>query len=163
MMAKVKGRDTKPELAVRRALFREGFRYRLHRGDLPGRPDIVLGRYRQAIFVHGCFWHGHDCPKGKKRPASNATFWNMKLDGNTERDRRNRSALEAAGWNVVVIWECELETGLSCLLDRLRQGDHAVRRPATTAPVKYPAKKRASRGGTALPIMRATGSSSPSG
>jgi DNA mismatch endonuclease, patch repair protein len=163
MMAKIKGRDTKPEMMVRRALFREGFRYRLHRSDLPGCPDVVLPRYRYAVFVHGCFWHGHDCRKGRKRPDSNTNFWNTKLDGNAGRDRRNQSALEAAGWHVVVIWECELERGVQRLFDCLRLAGQPARRPVTTEPVKYPAKKRASRGGTALPIMRATGSSSSSG
>jgi DNA mismatch endonuclease, patch repair protein len=162
-MAKVKGRNTKPELAVRKALFREGFRFRIHRADLPGRPDIVMSQYRHAVFVHGCFWHGHDCPKGQKRPATNSSFWNRKLDGNAERDRRSYAALEAAGWDIVVIWECALELGIRGLLERLAERRQPMRRAETTEPVRYPAKKRARRGGTAFPIIRATGSSSSSG
>lgn len=163
MMAKVRGRNTKPEIAVRQALFREGYRFRLHRADLPGRPDIVLSRYRQAVFVHGCFWHGHDCPKGQQRPSSNVAFWNRKLDGNADRDRRNHAALEGAGWNVTVIWECQLNADAHRLLERLGRLRQEARRAELIEPARYPAKKRASRGGTALPIMRATGSSSSSG
>ena len=122
-----------------------------------------MPRYRQTVFVHGCFWHGHDCPKGQKRPASNSAFWNMKLDGNAERDRRSYKALEAAGWDVAVIWECDLESGIRGLLERLVERRQRARRPETTEPVRYPAKKRARRGGTAFPIIRATGSSSSSG
>ena len=163
MMAKVKGRDTTPERTVRRALFGAGFRFRLHRSDLPGRPDIVLPRYRLAVLVHGCFWHGHDCPRGR-RPASNTAFWDRKLGGNIVRDLRNRKALEAAGWQVRVIWECALDAEIGRLLHFLEAGRQCLRRAASSSePTRKPAKKRASRGGTALPIMRATGSSSSSG
>jgi DNA mismatch endonuclease (patch repair protein) len=121
MMAAVKGRDTGPERHVRSTLFRKGFRYRLHRKDLPGKPDIVLPRYRIAIFVHGCFWHGHDCPKGRQRPATRRAFWDAKLDGNKTRDRANQAALEAAGWTVIVLWTCQLEDDLSRLQSFLSQ------------------------------------------
>ncbi len=162
-MAKIKGRNTAPELAVRRALFRAGFRFRLHRADLPGRPDIVLPRHRVVIFVHGCFWHGHDCPRGR-RPTSNVAFWNRKLDENIERDRRNRTALDVAGWNVTVIWECALETEMLRLLKSLNAIRQSVpQADLSSEPTRKPAKKLASRGGTALPIMRAMGSSSSSG
>lgn len=118
MMAAVRGKDTRPERAVRSALFHAGYRYRLHRRDLPGSPDIVLPRYRLVVFVHGCFWHGHDCPRGR-RPASNVEFWNTKLDRNIERDRAARAALEAAGWSVVTVWECSAAHHIEHLLQDL--------------------------------------------
>ncbi len=125
MMAAVRGKNTAPERTVRRALFAAGYRYRLHRRDLPGAPDIILPRFRIAVFVHGCFWHGHDCPRGQ-RPTSNTDFWNQKLDGNVTRDRQNQGALSAAGWRVEVIWQCALAAGCERLLgqlDGLRQPD----------------------------------------
>jgi DNA mismatch endonuclease (patch repair protein) len=106
-MAAIRGRDTTPELRVRRALHARGFRFRLHRRDLPGKPDLVLPKYRAVVFVHGCFWHVHTCVYGQPKPATNASFWEEKRRGNTGRDVRNRRALEAAGWRVFVIWECE--------------------------------------------------------
>lgn len=136
MMARVKGRNTKPELAVRSALFADGFRFRLHRADLPGRPDIILPRYRQAVFVHGCFWHSHDCPKGRQRPSSNVVFWAKKLDGNAERDQRNYAALMAAGWDVLVIWECQLDLGIHGLLERLHGVRQRTRRSEFTEPTR---------------------------
>jgi DNA mismatch endonuclease, patch repair protein len=109
-MARVRGRDTKPELRVRRALHAAGLRYRLHAKELPGRPDIVFRPQRLAIFVHGCFWHRHDDPTCKlaRLPKSRLDFWEPKLRGNRERDIRNISNLEEAGWRVVVLWECQL-------------------------------------------------------
>src|SRR6516165_8920491 len=118
MMSAVRGKNTTPERTVRGALFAAGYRYRLHRRDLPGAPDIVLPRFRTAVFVHGCFWHGHDCPRGR-RPASNTEFWNQKLNGNIERDRHNQAALSAAGWRVEVIWQCALAAGCERLLGQL--------------------------------------------
>jgi DNA mismatch endonuclease, patch repair protein len=117
-MSRVKNRGTGPEMVVRRALHARGFRYRLHRKELPGRPDVILPRYRVAVLVHGCFWHGHDCARGK-RPASNREFWTAKLDGNLERDRRTEAGLRELGWNVWVIWECGLEGGVAALLAEL--------------------------------------------
>jgi DNA mismatch endonuclease, patch repair protein len=108
MMAAVRNKDTAPERAVRTALFSSGYRYRLHRRDLPGSPDIVLPRYRTAVFVHGCFLHRHDCPRGR-RPASNVDFWNAKLDRNIARDRERTVALVALGWHVVTIWQCAID------------------------------------------------------
>jgi len=124
MMSAVRNRDTGPERVVRATLFSHGYRYRLHRKDLPGSPDIVLPLYRTVVFVHGCFWHGHGCSRGR-RPASNIDFWNTKLDRNLARDRRDCLALEAAGWRVVIIWECEIADGTKRLLaelDSARQG-----------------------------------------
>jgi len=108
-MRRIKSKDTKPELIVRRLAHRLGFRYRLHRKDLPGKPDLVFGPKRKAIFVHGCFWHGHDDPAclDGRAPRSNQSYWLPKLTRNKERDFKSIAALEAAGWHVLVIWECE--------------------------------------------------------
>ena len=122
VMRRVKGADTTPELVVRRALTRLGARYRLHRKDLPGKPDIVMPGRRLAIFVHGCFWHGHDCARGARVPKQNRDYWVGKVGRNVARDARNAEALAAAGWRVEVVWECELkdaaalESRLSALL-----------------------------------------------
>lgn len=105
MMASIKGRDTKPEMIVRCGLHRRGFRFRLHDRKLAGRPDLVLSRYRAAIFVHGCFWHGHDC-HFFRWPKSRPEFWRAKISGNIERDRRAVEALKDASWRVLTIWEC---------------------------------------------------------
>lgn len=107
IMARVKSKDTKPEMRVRRAAHALGFRYRLHKADLPGKPDLVFAKRRKIIFVHGCFWHGHDCRAGRNRPATNLSYWNEKLLRNAERDCRNLRALLKAGWESLVIWECE--------------------------------------------------------
>lgn len=106
-MAAIKGKNTKPELRVRSLLHSLGFRFRLHRKDLPGRPDIVLPKYRLAIFVHGCFWHSHHCRFGQVTPETRPEFWAAKRSGNVERDRSKRLQLEAAGWRVITVWECE--------------------------------------------------------
>lgn len=106
IMQSVKSKDTKPELVVRRLLHRLGYRFRLHRKDLPGRPDIVLPRHRKAIFVHGCFWHRHGCSKGQL-PKSRLDYWLPKLEGNVNRDRTKIEQIESLGWAVLVIWQCE--------------------------------------------------------
>lgn len=118
IMSRVKGSDTKPELVVRRRLFAAGFRYRLHAKDLPGKPDIVLPRFRMAVFVHGCFWHGHSCRKGR-RPSSNDAFWAGKLDSNMRRDAEARAALAGMGWSVWTVWECQLKRSVELLVQRL--------------------------------------------
>lgn len=117
IMSRVKGRDTKPEILVRSFVHRMGFRFRVHRRDLPGNPDIVLPRHGKVIFVHGCFWHGHGCSKGQA-PKSRADYWLPKIDANRERDRRNVEALEALGWSVRIVWQCELRDP-EALLDSL--------------------------------------------
>ena len=107
-MSRIKGKDTRPEMVVRRYLHARGFRYSLHVRRLPGCPDMVLRKYHTVIFINGCFWHGHpDCDKFRM-PRSNVEFWQEKIRRNKERDSRDVSALEALGWNVIVVWECEL-------------------------------------------------------
>lgn len=109
IMSKVRGKNTKPELVVRSLLHRMGYRFRLHRRDLPGNPDIVLPRHKKVIFVHGCFWHGHkDCLRAK-RPTTNEAFWNEKLSKNIERDKRYRKELETLGWSVLLVWSCRIK------------------------------------------------------
>lgn len=107
-MSRIRGQDTKPELVLRCGLHALGLRFRLHRKDLPGRPDMVFPRYRAAVLVHGCFWHGHDCPLFKL-PATRREFWQAKIEGNRVRDLRDLAGLTAAGWRVLVVWECALK------------------------------------------------------
>ena len=109
VMRRVKGRDTGPEMRVRKALTALGARYRLHRKDLPGSPDIVMPGRRLALFVHGCFWHGHDCPRGARTPKANRDYWTAKVGRNRVRDLRVQGELAARGWRVETIWECELK------------------------------------------------------
>ena len=108
-MRRVKGRDTAPERQVRKLVWAMGGRYRLNRADLPGKPDIVLPGRRLAVFVHGCFWHGHDCARGARVPKANRDYWVGKVARNRARDAMARERLQAAGWQVEVIWECELK------------------------------------------------------
>lgn len=108
IMSRVSGKNTKPEIAVRSLLHNLGFRFRLHRKDLPGKPDITLPKYKKVIFVHGCFWHGHaDCSRSK-RPSTNEEFWREKLDKNIERDKTTVNALKELGWDVLTLWTCEV-------------------------------------------------------
>ncbi|MEQ1768471.1 MAG: DNA mismatch endonuclease Vsr [Devosia sp.] len=109
-MARIPSRDTAPELALRRALHALGFRYRLHDKRLPGRPDVVLPKYRTAIFVHGCFWHRHAGCKVATTPKSNTDFWLRKFGRNVERDQEHSTELQRLGWNVMVVWECEVRS-----------------------------------------------------
>ncbi len=117
MMASIRGKNTKPEIIVRRFLHRLGFRFQLHRRDLPGRPDIVLPKYRTVVEVRGCFWHRHEGCRFAYTPKSNREFWEAKLNGNRERDRRNIRELARLGWRVIEVWECEL--GEDGILERL--------------------------------------------
>lgn len=107
LMARIRSKNTKPELAVRSLLHRMGYRFRIHRRDLPGSPDIVLPRHKKIVLVHGCFWHGHTCQLASK-PKSNAIYWSEKIIKNKARDERNLKALQRAGWNVLELWECEV-------------------------------------------------------
>lgn len=121
-MAAVRTQHTAPEVAVRKAMHARGLRFRLHRRDLPGRPDIVLAKHRTVVFVHGCFWHGCTvCDRGTRRPKSNAGFWSAKLDENRRRDDRNTAELTRLGWRVPVVWECETRDSdkLAEALDRI--------------------------------------------
>jgi DNA mismatch endonuclease (patch repair protein) len=109
VMRRVRGRDTSPERKVRRLLTRMGLRYRLHRAELPGNPDVVFAGRRTALFVHGCFWHGHDCARGARVPKANADYWIRKIGRNRARDLEVQRRLAEAGWRAVVVWECELK------------------------------------------------------
>ena len=106
-MSLVRGKDTKPELRVRRLIYSLGYRYRIHGTDLPGKPDIVFKGRKKAIFIHGCFWHRHDNCALARLPKSRLNFWEPKLEGNKERDKKNQEKLSALGWNFLVVWECE--------------------------------------------------------
>lgn len=107
-MRAVKSRDTKPEMLVRRTVHGMGYRYRLHRKDLPGKPDLVFPARRKAILVHGCFWHGHDCARGARMPKSNRAYWERKISRNRERDAQSQESLKRDGWRVMTIWECQM-------------------------------------------------------
>ena len=107
LMTLVRSKDTRPERIVRRLAHQLGYRFRLHRRDLPGSPDLTFPARRAVVFVHGCFWHQHDCPRGARRPRTNAEYWSAKLDRNVARDATARGQLEDLGWRVLVIWECE--------------------------------------------------------
>lgn len=106
-MSRIRNRDTRPEMIVRSLVHRMGYRYRLHRKDLPGKPDLVFPSRRKIIFVHGCFFHMHDCRYGRVTPKKNAEFWRLKRLSNVERDRRNVAALKQSGWKVLEVWECQ--------------------------------------------------------
>lgn len=121
IMQNVKTKNTAPEIKLRSLLHKNGFRFRVNRKDLPGKPDIVLPKYRAVIFVHGCFWHGHDCPRGQ-RPQTNADFWNQKIDRNAIRDKSDVSLLESLGWRVLIVWECEIKKkNEEVLLSRVKE------------------------------------------
>lgn len=107
IMSKISRKDTKPEILVRKFLFSKGFRYRINVKTLPGKPDIVLPKYKTIIFVNGCFWHGHNCKKGKL-PSSNTDFWKEKISNNKSRDAKNSDLLVKLGWKVIIIWQCEI-------------------------------------------------------
>lgn len=122
IMSKVHGKNTTPEIRVRKLLHGLGYRFRLQRRDLPGSPDIVLPKYKSVIFVHGCFWHGcQKCSHAQIRPKANAEYWNKKLDRNIQRDKDNQKALENMGWRVIIVWECETKKkNLDALNKRLK-------------------------------------------
>lgn len=118
-MGRVKGQNTRPEKLVRSLLHRMGYRFRIQRADLPGRPDIVLPKYHAVIFVHGCYWHRHDCPNGKRLPKTRLDFWLPKLEGNRLRDVKNQEKLVQMGWKVLILWECMLKDKIS-LQEKIR-------------------------------------------
>jgi DNA mismatch endonuclease (patch repair protein) len=117
LMSRIRSKDTKPELEVRSALHRLGYRYALHKRDLPGTPDLVFTSKRKIIFVHGCYWHGHTCKYGRAQSKSNTDFWEDKISRNQRRDRRILRELRAAGWSVATVWECSIKRGI--WLDRI--------------------------------------------
>jgi DNA mismatch endonuclease (patch repair protein) len=136
MMSGIGGKNTKPEIIVRKSLHRRGFRYTLHRRDLPGKPDLTLPKYKTVVFVNGCFWHGHDCHLFKW-PKTNENFWKDKINGNKVRDKNNINKLLSAGWNVLLIWECSVrsQTGehislvADTISDWIRQNKYAADAP----------------------------------
>ena len=113
-MSRIKGKDTRPEMIVRKFLFSKGFRYRLHDKKLPGKPDIVLPKYKTVIFINGCFWHGHEGCKYFVLPKTREEWWLNKIIGNISNDNRNIEALKTEGWNVIIVWECELKPKHRC-------------------------------------------------
>jgi DNA mismatch endonuclease (patch repair protein) len=118
-MSKIRGKNTKPEMILRSQLFRKGFRFRIHQKGLPGKPDIVLPKYKTVIFVHGCFWHYHkDCREGRI-PTTNSTFWRQKLSKNVEKDEKHTETLKGIGWKVIVVWECEIENQLEIVTQKI--------------------------------------------
>lgn len=134
VMARVKSKDTTPEKTLRRILTGLGARYRLHRKDLPGNPDVVMPGRKLAFFVHGCFWHGHGCARGSRVPKNNRDYWLAKVARNIARDERSQAALRAAGWQVEVVWECDMKDE-AVLAERLKSVlDQAASVTASTAP-----------------------------
>ena len=139
IMARIKSKGMKPEMRVRRLLHGMGYRYRLHRGDLPGRPDLVFPSRRKVVFVNGCFWHLHEGCERVRVPSSNRDYWVAKLNRNRERDIRNLALLEQAGWGVMTVWECELRQDINAATNRLTEflgasgGKTDARRPPKTA------------------------------
>lgn len=121
VMALVHSKNTKPEIRLRKALFSLGFRYRLHDKRLPGKPDIVLSKYRTVIFMHGCFWHRHANCRAATFPKSNVDYWALKLENNKQRDNVQQQALDALGWRVLVVWECELRKDISKVLAHITE------------------------------------------
>ncbi|MDH4164361.1 MAG: very short patch repair endonuclease [Nitrospirota bacterium] len=111
-MSRIKSKDTKPEMVVRKMVRALGYRYRLHRKNLPGKPDLVFSQFRKVIFVHGCFWHRHRCRYGRVIPQTNAAFWEQKRESNRARDLRNRRDLKKLGWNALVVWECWIKDSI---------------------------------------------------
>ena len=132
-MRRIRKTDTKPELIVRRLMHSMGYRYRLHRRDLPGTPDIVLPRHRKVVFVHGCFWHQHDCALGRKKPRANPDYWHPKLARNVERDKACRRQLEEMGWKILVVWECQTRD-IETLKETLSVFLAPFEKPATEPP-----------------------------
>lgn len=138
VMSSVRSADTKPEWILRCGLHRMGFRYRLRDKSLPGTPDLVFPKYRTVIFVHGCFWHRHEGCRRSSFPKSRQPFWAEKFAGNVERDARTRAELERAGWRVIVVWECELESDTEATLERTAR---SLRSPSDAEPPAPPPRR----------------------
>lgn len=121
VMSKIRGKNTKPEMILRSQLFMQGFRFRIHQKNLPGKPDIVLPKYKTVIFVHGCFWHYHkECNEGRI-PPTNTSFWSLKLTKNVQRDEEHKLRLEKLGWQVLTVWECDIERRLQDVTNKIIQ------------------------------------------
>jgi DNA mismatch endonuclease (patch repair protein) len=131
VMSKIRSKNTKPELLLRSRLFHEGFRFRVHKSDLPGKPDIVLTKFKTIILVNGCFWHNHKKCLDGKIPKSNIKFWKAKIQRNIENDKSNIEKLEQRGWNVLVVWECEIEKRLDetvlALIEKIRTNVNMIK------------------------------------
>lgn len=142
MMSGIRGKNTKPEVLLRKMLFRAGFRFRLHRKDLPGKPDLVLTKWNSAIFVNGCFWHRHEGCRLASTPSTRPEFWQKKFAGNVQRDTRNQQDLLAAGWRVAIVWECGLrqdaEKTASDVVDWLKSPDEQYTQFPASASTGYP-------------------------
>ncbi|MAU59575.1 MAG: very short patch repair endonuclease [Parvibaculum sp.] len=119
IMRAVKDKDTAPEWSVRRMLHAAGYRYRLHCKELPGKPDLCFPSRKKVIFIHGCFWHGHNCKRGAREPKSNVEYWRAKISRNCERDAAHMAALRSVGWSILILWECEIKSG-TATLNRLK-------------------------------------------
>lgn len=119
-MSRIRGKNTKPEILLRKLLHAAGFRFRLHVQNLPGKPDIVLSKYKTAIFVHGCFWHRHEGCAGATMPKTRTEFWTAKFQGTVQRDQRKREELEKAGWRVITAWECDLKRAPNSVLNDIK-------------------------------------------
>ncbi|MDP8315294.1 MAG: DNA mismatch endonuclease Vsr [Candidatus Celaenobacter antarcticus] len=120
IMSKISGKNTKPEIIVRKYLFSKGFRFRINDKRYPGKPDIILPKYKTVIFVHGCFWHGHNCKRGKL-PDTNREFWKNKINATIERDKRVQSELEKLGWKILILWQCEINNdNLKLLIKKIK-------------------------------------------
>ncbi|HRJ51905.1 MAG TPA: very short patch repair endonuclease [Candidatus Thiothrix moscowensis] len=140
MMSGIRGKDTKPEMLIRKALHKRGFRYRLHAKDLPGKPDLVFPKYKAVVFIHGCFWHGHEGCKYFKVPQTRTEFWLNKIEGNRLRDKQVRTQLEESGWRVGIIWECSvryrrsdiINVLIDCLSDWILSGRCFMEVPTST-------------------------------
>jgi len=135
LMARIRSKNTKPEMTVRRLIFAMGYRYRLHKRELPGKPDLVFPGRKRVIFVHGCFWHAHSCKRGFK-PKTNVEFWTKKLQANQLRDERAVSELRGAGWECLTIWECELHD-----MERLGERIQEFLEPASRREASFPTMK----------------------
>ena len=118
-MSRIRSKNTKPEMALRTALFKAGYRYRLHAKHLPGKPDLVLPKYKTVIFVHGCFWHLHENCRDGRLPKSKLEYWEPKLNRNVERDNIHQNALLSLGWKVIVVWECEIKKNLELVVNSI--------------------------------------------
>ena len=132
IMSKISGKETKYEILVRKFLFEKGFRYRKNDKRLPGRPDIVLPKYKIIIFIHGCFWHGHHC-KAAKLPETNKEFWENKINSNIERDKNNQLVLRKLGWKIIIIWQCELKNK-KMITEKLKEIEQKIQNKCINQP-----------------------------